>query len=207
MQYTAFLNLIITFLFGGDDSYSISILFDSGSASYQSSSLSGNQSSSKDELREAEPVGISPRGQLASIVNLMSDYTKLQRDEVIEKIHNKVIDWTLPIYEVRKINSNNYEINILPDTNVGCQVYINNPDEGEVQTLRQIKTGEYINFKGRIADITPTRYLVIKPAIIYGDPITNMQKATFVYKEYFNKSRTHYAVKLVIILLLSSLVF
>lgn len=150
----------------------------------------------KDEIRDSEPAGISPRGIASKVFNLMSDYTDLQREELFSKIKNKIVDWTLPIYEVRKISNNNYEIVILPEKHVGCEVYINNPSEEELETLRTIKTGEYINFKGKISGLTATRSFIIRPAIIYGEPIRNMQKATFTFKDCYTETQTYISGKI-----------
>ena len=47
---------------------------------------------------------------LSEIFGIMSKYTNLQRDEAEKEIKGAIVQWTLPVYEVRRINEKHYKI-------------------------------------------------------------------------------------------------
>lgn len=117
------------------------------------------------ELASATPAQISPTGELAAMFNLMSDNTDLQRENKFKELKGKVVEWTLPVYEVQK-DGGVYEVQTEADEAVGAFVYItalNTQDKAEIEG---IKTGSSISFKGVISDVT-LRSLEIKPAILF----------------------------------------
>lgn len=140
----------------------------------------------KNEIENAEVAYLSPYGKLADVFNLMSDYTDLQREDMRKSIIGKYVYWTLPVYEVNKEDSTTYKITVLPDSNVGCDIYVTNPNDYEIEILKQVKTGNYISFKGYIQGIDITRCLIIKPAIIIGDVIVNAKQGNFVFSKCFD---------------------
>lgn len=138
------------------------------------------------DLEHATVSNIFPYGKLADTFNLMSEYTNLQREELMNKIKGKVVCWTLPVYEVSR-DGNIYKIVILAGKNVGCDVYLENPAEHVKQTLLSIKTNDYITFVGRISGIDYSRSLTINPAIIASDAITNMKNGKFIFSQCYNQ--------------------
>lgn len=117
------------------------------------------------ELAAATPAQLSPTGELAAMFNLMSENTDLQRENKLKEIKGKIIEWTLPVYEVRQAGSG-YAVQTEADQTVGAIVYITARNEQDKALIESLKTGSRISFKGVIKDVS-MRHLEIKPAILF----------------------------------------
>jgi hypothetical protein len=117
------------------------------------------------ELAAATPAQLSPTGELAAMFNLMSENTDLQRKNKLKEIKGKIIEWTLPVYEVRQAGSG-YAVQTEADQTVGAIVYITARNEQDKALIESFKTGSRISFKGVIKDVS-MRHLEIKPAILF----------------------------------------
>lgn len=124
-----------------------------------------------DVIAKATPANISPTGDLARIFKLNSEHTDLQRKKTEQEITGKIVQWTLPVYEVRE-HGNGYRIHTsgkqaimggIPM--VGTFVNIYPRSEKERSFIEHLKTGNMITFKGKITG-TSMRYIDISPAIL-----------------------------------------
>ncbi len=124
------------------------------------------------QLRQREPVALSPTGDLAEMFTLFSENTDLQRQLKLKEILGKVVEWQLPVYEVRQ-EGNTYLIQTSPtlkgdnlrEKHVGVFIHITPQDESDRRFIENLKTGHLIKFKGVIEGAT-MRNLDIKPAIL-----------------------------------------
>ena len=55
------------------------------------------------KIANANAENIDPAGELANAFKLNSDFTDLQRDNIEKEIKGKIVQWSLPVYEVRKV--------------------------------------------------------------------------------------------------------
>ncbi len=117
------------------------------------------------ELAAATPAQLLPTGELAAMFNLMSENTDLQRKNKLKEIKGKIIEWTLPVYEVRQAGSG-YAVQTEADQTVGTIAYITARNEQDKALIESLKTGSRISFKGVIKDVS-MRHLEIKPAILF----------------------------------------
>lgn len=149
------------------------LVFAIGKSSYQGykrehpgANATTAQSDEFSELAAATPAQLSPAGELAAMFNLASDNTDLQRENKIKEIRKKIVEWTLPVYEVRPDGSG-YAVQTLPDDeSVGVIVYVTARNEQEKAVIEGLKTGSSISFKGMIDGVS-MRSLKIKPAILF----------------------------------------
>lgn len=130
-------------------------------------------------LESAPASNLKPSGDLAEIFALGSDFTQLQREITVNEIKGKVVEWRLPVYEVSKVGDI-YRIQTSPGSGVlGSEpgsasgfvrtfVYISLRKDDDRLKIEAIKTGDWVAFKGVIADVT-LRILEIRPAILFGD--------------------------------------
>jgi len=116
-------------------------------------------------LPTTPPAQISPTGDLAAMFNLMSSNTDLQRENKFKEIKGKIVEWTLPVYEISK-DGNNYRVQTEPGYAVGTFVFITPRDDQDKAIIEGLKTGSRISFKRVISDVT-MRHLEIKPAILF----------------------------------------
>jgi hypothetical protein len=125
-----------------------------------------------DPLAELEKEVVSdlrPQGELASMFAFGSNNTDLQRDNKLKEIIGKVVQWQLPVYDVKQ-SGNGYVIQtqtnlgILEPNIVGTFIYITPRNNQDKKIIEELKTGDIVSFKGRITDST-MRNLDIKPAI------------------------------------------
>lgn len=148
------------------------IVFAIGKSIYQGykrehpgANATATQSDEFAELAAATPAQLSPTGELAAMFNLMSENTDLQRKNKFKEIKGKIVEWTLPVYEVRQAGSG-YAIQTEADQTVGAFVYVTARNDQDKAIIEGLKTGSRISFKGVIKDVT-MRHLEIKPAILF----------------------------------------
>lgn len=112
---------------------------------------------------------ISPNGKIANILNLGSDYTDLQREDLLEEIKGNVVCWRINVYEIQRDKNNIYKIFSNPSQNsVGSIIYIdgNFLNDESKKILHSLKTGSYVDIKGILTGDTFMRSLIINPAVL-----------------------------------------
>jgi hypothetical protein len=129
-----------------------------------------------DKLAKDTPSNLSPYGELAEMFNFGSKNTDLQRENKLKEITGKVVQWQLPVYEV-KSSGNGYRIQTNTsvklgmyggNTPVGTFIKVTARNEIEKRFIEAIKTGDIVTFKGIIKDTT-MRNIEIEPAILVLD--------------------------------------
>ncbi len=103
---------------------------------------------------------------LASIFSIGSKYTDLQREEAEKEIKGKIVQWTLPVYEVRRISDRHYKVQTSSRTEtIGTFIHIRNPSPEDTSKLIKFKTGDKITVKGKIDGVS-LRNVELDPAIL-----------------------------------------
>ena len=134
-----------------------------------------NTQSSSDALQalnHAQISALEPSSELAELFNLGSQNTDLQRENKLNQIKGQVVQWRLPVYEVQR-NGDGYKVQTQATVNlgelqqklVGTFIYITPRNDADRKLIEALKTGDFIAFKGVIADVT-MRNFEIKPAIL-----------------------------------------
>lgn len=122
------------------------------------------------ELVGAAPSALRPEGELSEMFSFGSKNTDLQRENKLKEITGQVVEWTLPVYEVKRSGAaykvqTSTKVGIFGDSLLGAFVYITPRSAEDQQVIESLKTGDVITFKGRIAGVS-LRSLDIKPAIL-----------------------------------------
>ena len=96
-------------------------------------------------LKTAKIDKISPSGELYQIYSLGSNYTDLQRDNMTKELKDKIVQWTLPVFEVSKLSENKYKIQTDSGTlfgtkYVGTFTVVYTQNENEVRFIENLKT-------------------------------------------------------------------
>lgn len=146
-----------------------------------------------DELERAPSANISPKGELAEIFSYGSNFTDLQRQLKFKEIQGKVIEWRLPVYEVKQ-SGDGYTIqtarhakgDLFGPKLIGTFLRISPRSEEDRRFVERLKTGDIVKVKGVIEDVT-MRSLNIKPAIFVDDERLPKQLLSKVYGEYNEK--------------------
>lgn len=128
------------------------------------------------ELAAMPAAPLSPTGELAATFNMMSDSTDLQRENKLKEITGKVVEWTLPVYEVER-DGNEYEVQTSAGGAVGTSISLTPRNDQDKAVIEGLKTGSLISIKGIIKE-SSMRHLVIKPAILFqpGTPAAAQQE-------------------------------
>lgn len=132
--------------------------------------LPSNQPSLQEQLALIESASASTldsNGELADIFGFGTDYTDIQRDNKEEAIKGKIVQWRLPVFEVKKLSDNQYKIQTgtLNDDNISTFIYLHPRDDAEVKYIESLKTGNTIPIKGKIDGVL-MRHVIIKPALL-----------------------------------------
>jgi len=109
------------------------------------------------QVSAATPEAIDRCGEIGKIFKLGSDYTNVQRENAENQLKGKIIEWILPVYEVSKYSSY-YRIQTSGDEAIfggkaclGTFLKVEQPDMQTASYVEQLKTGDKIKIKGRIA--------------------------------------------------------
>ncbi|MFZ4439952.1 MAG: hypothetical protein ACOYOS_16110 [Syntrophales bacterium] len=142
----------------------IAIFFIDRCSSSTSTDTNTKTQKSMENILLENPTHISPYGELADIFNLGSDYTDVQRENKAAELKGKIVQWSLPVYEISR-NKSGYRVQTRGGRAVGTFIYITPADDEEKSIIEGLKTGDTINFKGRIKGIS-LRNVEITPAIL-----------------------------------------
>jgi len=119
-------------------------------------------------LLSAKPSDLRADGDLAQIFTIGSKHTEIQREEKLRAITGKVVEWTLPVYEISK-DGDHYKVQTgssLSGTGpVSCFVHIYPQSDADTQALLRLTEKMPVHFRG-IIEGDSFRSLVIRPAII-----------------------------------------
>lgn len=146
-----------------------------------------------DELERAPSENISPKGELAEIFSYGSDFTDLQRQLKFKEIQGRVIEWRLPVYEVKQ-SGDGYTIqtsshpkgDVFGPKLIATFLRISPRSEEDRRFVERLKTGDVVKVKGIIEDVT-MRSLNIKPAILVDDERLPRQLLSKAYGKYNQK--------------------
>ncbi len=123
-----------------------------------------------------------PSGELARMLTFGSKHTDVQRENKLSQIKGKVVEWNLPVYEVKRIEggyriqTSGTELAILmsDESLVATTVDISPRSQSDRDEIESLMTGDLISFKGLIDDIT-LRTLEIRPAIYTATALLSVQ--------------------------------
>lgn len=123
-----------------------------------------------EELKTAEIYNILPTGKLYDLYSLGSEHTDIQRDNMTNELKGKIVQWTLPVFEVNKESENKYIVqtdsgNFFGKKYVSTFTTVYTQNDNEVKYIENLKTGSNITIKG-IINNTFIRHVEIEPAII-----------------------------------------
>ncbi len=131
-----------------------------------------------EKLERAQPSALTPDGELAQIFTFGSDYTDLQRQLKFKEIRGKVVEWRLPVYDIKQSGdgytiqtSASYKNKPFGPKVVATMLRVTPRGDDDRRTIERLKTGDLVGFKGVIEDVT-LRHLEIKPAVLTFDPET-----------------------------------
>lgn len=146
-----------------------------------------------DELEGAPSANLSPEGDLAEIFSYGSDFTDLQRQLKFKEIKGKVVEWSLPVYEVKQ-SGDGYTIQTSSHAKgdpfgtklIATFLRVLPRSEEDRRFVERLKTGDVVKVKGIIKDVT-LRSLDIEPAIFIDDERLPKQLLDKAYGKYNKK--------------------
>ena len=117
-------------------------------------------------MANAQAANISASGELSELFSLGSKNTDIQRDNMEKEIKGKIVEWSLPVYEVKKRDENIYRVQTKSGTRyVGAFLTLYARSSDEASYIESLQTGSMITFKGKIGGTT-MRNIDIDPAIL-----------------------------------------
>lgn len=125
-----------------------------------------------EQLEKTEPSALTPNGILAEMFDFGGDFTDLQRQLKLKEIRGKVVEWQLPVYEVKQ-SGDNYIIQTSTSFRgkrsgekvIGTFLHVTALNDDDRRLIESLKTGDLFKFKGVIDDVT-LRHLNINPTIL-----------------------------------------
>ena len=141
-------------------------------------------------LSDTPQSDIKPDGELYNIYKYGSNYTDVQRENKINEIKGKIVQWSLPVYEVRReeniyIVTTSERSGFLFSGNyvVSTKIHLSPRSSQEREYIESLKTNDMITIKGKIKGISFPRMIEIEPTIV----VSNENKIITTDPEQENK--------------------
>lgn len=118
-----------------------------------------------DEITNATPANLDS-AELAEIFAVMSDSTKIQKENKEKEIKGEIVEWDLKIFNVTK-RDDYYRVQTLPSKNMPptfVSLYPRN--EGHKTIIEGVKGGDFLKIKGIISGTSVTGSIEISPAVL-----------------------------------------
>lgn len=153
--------------------YILAVVIGIGIAMYEKKSSGTTEKKIAEKLAQietAQPADLSPE-KLKSIFEFGSESTDLQRENATNQIKNKIIEWTVQVYEIKKTNKQNvYRVQTMSSSNmVGTFIMLHARNADDRTLINELKTKNWIRIKGVLTGETTLRNLEIDPAILLGE--------------------------------------
>ena len=103
---------------------------------------------------QAPNTSLASDGELKDLFTMGSDNTDLQREEKEKEIKGEVVQWTLPVYEVNKLEEGKFKIQTSGIGHVATFCYIVADGDDDIAKLSALKTGDMVTVKGKIDGIS-----------------------------------------------------
>ncbi len=120
------------------------------------------------EIKEIEAAQVNgpSASELAPLFNPMSEHTDIQRENKEKEITGKIVEWTVPVYDVEK-RGDGYRVQASTTSrSVGAFITVTPRNDEESAIIEALKEDDQISFKGRITGVTFTRDIEIEPAVL-----------------------------------------
>lgn len=118
-----------------------------------------------EEVANATAENISPKGELATMFSFGSKFTDVQRENMEKSLKGKIVQWQLPIYEVKK-RGDGYKIQTANrNETVGTFIQLRPRNEKDTSFIESLKEGDLITVKGKITGVS-MRHIDIADGIL-----------------------------------------
>lgn len=101
----------------------------------------------------AQPVSTSPPADLADALSFFSSLTEVKKDEIKDSYRGKLVQWTLPVWEVSK-RDEKFVIQTSGNSPIAIFCTVKPESEAEAARIREIDAGDMITCKGVVAGYT-----------------------------------------------------
>lgn len=117
-------------------------------------------------IENSQSVDISSSGELSEIFSIVSGYTNVQRENSEEYLKGKIVQWTLPVYDVSKKKENIYKVLTRSESgSVGTYVTLYARSAQDVALVEGLMTDDAVTIKGKVKEVK-LRTIIIDPAIL-----------------------------------------
>jgi len=119
------------------------------------------------DMKSAQSSSVSS-SELAPLFSMGSKGTDLQRDKKEKEIKGQLVEWTIPVYEVKVLSAKEGKYKIQGSSKrgaVGTFVTIYALDDNDKARIESLKTGDLVKVKGKITG-TFMRNIEIEPAVL-----------------------------------------
>jgi len=113
---------------------------------------------------DSTPSSLSPPDDLVDALSFFSDSTEIQKDEVKDSFRGKLVQWTLPVWDVSK-NDDGYTIQTSSSAEVAIFCNVETASADELAFVKDLKEGDMITCKGIVSGYTLGN-VNISPAVL-----------------------------------------
>lgn len=127
------------------------------------------------KLESTTTSSLSLHGELSDVFAPFSEYTELQRENMLSKVKGSIVQWDLPIYEIFPPENGVYKVTTPAGTFAGdngksllmAVIFITPRDDADRAVMGALKTNDVMSFKGVLADVHLRTAVRITPAILF----------------------------------------
>jgi hypothetical protein len=122
-------------------------------SSFTSGGGEGNQSVNISDIRKAEPESRMPSAELIDALSWTSDLTSVEKSRIKDEMRGKIVQWSMPVWNVTKDGDDNYVVQTASGSGVGAFCKVTGSDQDQ-SFVKELKAGQFVTCKGPVSGYT-----------------------------------------------------
>lgn len=119
-------------------------------------------------LKSAQAVSLKPTDELVSALSIFSSYTDVEKDRIKDEMRGKIVQWTLPVWNVSKSGDDGYIIQTSSSAGIGTFCKVEPADHDQAKIITMLRAGSPVTCKGAVSGFT-LGSVNISPAIVVAE--------------------------------------
>lgn len=115
--------------------------------------VGGSNSNNPTAELTGQPVSTSPPADLADALSFFSSLTEVKKDEIKDSYRGKLVQWTLPVWEVSK-RDEKFVIQTSSGGTIAIFCNVTPETDAEASRIRELDAGDMVTCKGVVAGYT-----------------------------------------------------
>jgi hypothetical protein len=105
------------------------------------------------EVKNAEVASTEPPPELIDALSWTSGLTSIEKDRIKDGMRGKVVQWTMPVWDVKLDGDDNYVVQTDSSLGIGAFCKVTRGDQSQA-FVKELKAGQLVTCKGTVSGYT-----------------------------------------------------